>query len=758
MLQIRFYFSFGQNLQMHRLKSKYIRVTLIILAFLIVLAAIGGYIAWSKREILLQKAISKAKAKAKREYNLDVKIGSARFIGLGTVALSDITIVPEQRDSLLSIKTFDVSVKLLPLVYGEVKLADVNLENGHLNLTSHNHIRNFDFLFKKKKDTTENKSKVDLSELANHLVNQVLYKIPENLNLKNFLITFVDDSTSLSMNTREARIKNGNLSSTININNGEATWHVAGKMRASDKDIDVKLYADHKKVELPVIEKKFHLKVNFDTVETRLTKVEHSSGETRIYGSWGVRNLLINHQALASNDIIVPNGSIDANMFIGENYVSIDSSSVIHLKNITAHPFIKYTLRPHKIYELKLHTGWMNAQDLWNSFPDGMFESLDGMQVAGKLNYALNFYLDTKDLDHVQFDSRMDKDGFKVIKYGKTDFSKLNSPFVYTPYEKGKPMPPRFIGPSNPNYTPLEDISPDLRNAVMTAEDPSFFRHHGFVEESLRKSIATDFKEKKFKRGGSTISMQLVKNAFLNRQKTLARKFEETLIVWMIENAHIMTKDRMLEVYFNIIEWGRNVYGVGEGARYYFDKKPSELTLGESIYMASIVPNPKAGLYAFLPDGSLNPRLHGYFRLIGNLMAKAGLTVRDTSGSYGMYDVRLKPSLRRETSGANSNAAVDSLMRHEGDDNDANPFTPPAPDMSAPSTPASRTPARTTETPAPEPEKKGFFQRLFGHKDTVKRETVDTSGLAPKPTKKELREQRKREKERQKQLQNRSVL
>src|SRR6202000_3529440 len=135
---------------------------------------------------------------------------------------------------------------------------------------------------------------------------------------------------------------------------------------------------------------------------------------------------------------------------------------------------------------------------------------------------------------------------------------KLNSEFTYTPYEKGKPMPPRFIGASNPYFTPLDDISPNLRSAVMTAEDPSFYTNHGFVEESIRKSLATDFKDKKFKRGGSTISMQLVKNAFLSRQKTLSRKIEETLIVWTIENTGIMTKNRMLEVYFIIIEWGKN--------------------------------------------------------------------------------------------------------------------------------------------------------------------------------------------------------
>ncbi|WCT12274.1 biosynthetic peptidoglycan transglycosylase [Mucilaginibacter jinjuensis] len=730
---------------MHRLNPKYIRIAVIVLVSLLIILLIGGAVAYSKREALLQKVISKAKAKAQRDYNLDVKIGSAHFNGLATVAFTDITVVPFQRDSLLKINSFEVSVKLLPLIFGDVKLSDVNLQNGYLNLTSKNGVRNFDFLFKKKKDSTATKSKVDMSELANNLVNDVLYKIPDNLNLKNFAITFADDSNTVKVVTPTAVIKNGNLKSTININNGESVWHFDGKMHPSDKNIDIKLYADGKKVELPLIEKKFKLKFNFDTLTTKLIKVEHSSGETKIYAYSSVRNMLINHAALSSNDIVVPQASMDANLFVGENYVSVDSSSVIRIKDIVANPYIKYTLRPNKIYELKVHTGWIDAQNIWNSFPQGMFESLEGMKVSGKLNYNLNFYLDAIKPDDLIFDSRLDKQNFKILGYGKTDFDKLNHEFVYTPYEKGQPMPSRTIGPSNPNYTPLEDISPDLRNAVMTAEDPSFYRNHGFVEESIRKSIATDFKEKKFKRGGSTISMQLVKNAFLSRQKTLSRKIEETLIVWTIENTGIMTKNRMLEVYFNIIEWGKNVYGIGEASHYYFNKSPSALTLGESIYLASIVPNPKKGLYAFLSDGSLNPRLHGYFNLIGRLMAKNGLTNADTS-AYGFYTVRLKESLRPAPTVDNNPAVVDSLMKQPSDDDQTGVAPVPV-------------------EPDPEPEKKpGFFKRLFGggKKDTVKTtekaEPVDTAALNKKRLKDEKKEQKRLEKERRKLLKEQGLL
>ncbi len=350
---------------------------------------------------------------------------------------------------------------------------------------------------------------------------------------------------------------------------------------------------------------------------------------------------------------------------------------------------------------MKIHTGWLNAQDVFDSFPTGMFESLEGMQVAGKLNYNLNFFMNSAHVDDLLFDSRLDNQGFRIVKFGKTDFNKLNKTFVYTPYENGKPMSPHTIGPENPEFTPLEDISPDLRNAVMTAEDPSFYRNKGFVDESIRKSLATDFKTKKFTRGGSTISMQLIKNAFLVRSKTLSRKIEEILIVWIIENTRLMSKNRMLEVYFNIIEWGRNVYGIGEASRYYFGKSPSELTLGESIFLASIVPRPKAGLYSFQPDGTLRPGLHGYFNLIGRLMAGKGLTQRDTN-AYGFYGVRLKESLRREMAPIDT-AVVDSLMQ-QGDENTGVGVEAPVYE---------------------EPKRPNFFQRLFGKKDTSQAAKVE---------------------------------
>src|SRR5664279_2476881 len=115
-----------------------------------------------------------------------------------------------------------------------------------------------------------------------------------------------------------------------------------------------------------------------------------------------------------------------------------------------------------------------------------------------------------------------------------------------------------------------------------------------------------NIKERRFARGGSTITMQLVKNVFLNRNKTIARKLEEILLVWLIENQQLCSKERMFEVYLNIIELGPHIYGANEAAHFYFKKDASKLNLQESIFLASIIPKPKWFMYSFDKSGNLN--------------------------------------------------------------------------------------------------------------------------------------------------------
>lgn len=707
--------------------KKYIKTGAWALGIIIILLMITGIVAYNKREALLKKMMAKAIAKADKDYGLDVKIDEYGFNGLSTVHMKNISVVPKDRDTLTTISDMTIGVKLFPLIFGDVKLSEIDLNVGKLNFVFKDSLSNLDFLLKrKKKDNQEQKTKTSLGDLAHNLLNQVLYKIPDNMQIKDFLLNINDNDTAkLTFLTNSATIDDGKLNSTILVNGTESTWHINGMVKPGKKQMDIMLFADNKKVELPYLERKLHVKFSFDTVRTEMKNADYSGDDFKISGSWAIKNLRINHPKIASNDIVVADAKIEADMLIGKNYIALDSTSTVFLKKASIHPYIKYTLSPHKIYEVKLHAPEQDAQEILSAFPQGLFESLDGMQVRGKISYDLNFHLDSALPDSVKFTSSLTPLNFKILKWGKTDLQKMNKDFVYTPYERGKPMRDILIGPGNPNYTPLSEVSSNFKNAILTSEDPSFFTHKGFVQESIRKSIAVNFKAKKFVRGGSTISMQLVKNVFLSRQKTLSRKVEEILIVWLIENNNLVSKNRMLEVYFNIIEMGQNIYGIGEATRYYFGKKPSDLNIGEGIFLANIVPRPKIALYKFKDDGGLKDYLYPYFKFIGKIMAGRGLTPVDSNG-YGFYNVQLRDGLRKYLLPDSTSIDTNAL------ESDEDPLLPAIETHDA---------------------SKNLFDRLFGKqkKDTTHAQPakIDTT-KTKRELRQERREQRKREKEQEK--------
>ena len=180
-----------------------------------------------------------------------------------------------------------------------------------------------------------------------------------------------------------------------------------------------------------------------------------------------------------------------------------------------------------------------------------------------------------------------------------------------------------------------------LFRSVLTSEDGSFYQHRGFLPDAFRESIITNIKERRFARGGSTISMQLVKNIFLSRNKTVARKLEEALIVWLIENQGLSAKERMYEVYLNLIEWGPMVYGANEAAHFYFSKEASRLTLAEAIFMASIIPRPKWFKYSFDEFGHLRESNAGFYRLVSEKMLNKGWITSEDAENL-IPDVELK--------------------------------------------------------------------------------------------------------------------
>jgi len=150
---------------------------------------------------------------------------------------------------------------------------------------------------------------------------------------------------------------------------------------------------------------------------------------------------------------------------------------------------------------------------------------------------------------------------------------------------------PFVVGPSNRWWTPTERIPAEMEWAVIVSEDANFYRHEGIDVKAIKNALRYDLEKKRFARGASTITQQTAKNLFLSREKTVTRKLEELYLAKRMEQE--LTKGRILELYLNIVELGPMVYGIGHGARYYFDKPASSLTPRECSFLAAMLPGPQ---------------------------------------------------------------------------------------------------------------------------------------------------------------------
>ncbi len=139
-------------------------------------------------------------------------------------------------------------------------------------------------------------------------------------------------------------------------------------------------------------------------------------------------------------------------------------------------------------------------------------------------------------------------------------------------------------------YVPLNKISPLLQQAVVISEDDLFYQHEGFNLPMMKEAMRVNLEKKRYVRGASTITMQLARNAFLHKRKTIVRKLRELVVTYRIEQA--LTKKQILEMYLNIVEWGEGIYGAEAASRFYFDKPATQLTLAEASLLAAMLPNP----------------------------------------------------------------------------------------------------------------------------------------------------------------------
>jgi hypothetical protein len=208
------------------------------------------------------------------------------------------------------------------------------------------------------------------------------------------------------------------------------------------------------------------------------------------------------------------------------------------------------------------------------------------------------------------------KINFKPPRTMPPAISRLRGDFTYRSDEGPVRHRPIDVSPLSPDFIALSDVPPLFVRTLLLSEDAGFYGHRGIDLRELPGALLTNLSRGEAARGASTITQQLAKNLFLSRDKEVGRKLQELAITFLLESA--LGKDRILEIYLNIIEWGPNLRGLKPAAHHYFDCEPQALTPAQMAFLVAIIPGPIKYQRSFV-RGTPGPGLRV---LIDNLLAK----------------------------------------------------------------------------------------------------------------------------------------
>lgn len=595
----------------------------IVISYAILLSLLTGI--YLSRNIILQAYLNTKIEEVEKKYDIIIAYQTLHFSGFNEFKIKNLTVVPINKDTLFWLDNLHITLDLPKLFTGKIAINRVNLSDMEAQLIKKDTITNYDCLFQKEKINKKRKdTEANFSQYTNKILNLLFKRFPQNGEINRFKIKLNRDSLQTEFQITKLSIRNGQFSSHLTMleDKKHFHWKTTGMLNKNKQTLAVKLYSSDSIEILPYITSRYSAQFSFDTLAFQLAKSENPS-YTTLTGVAKITGLEVFHTTFSTEKVYLEYGKINYHIRIGSNKIELDSTSIFQFNYLQFHPYICATKQNKWHFIVAINKPWFPSDQLFASLPQGLFHHLEGIGTRGNLAYHFLLDVDMEHPDSLQFESELKERNFRILNYGKTNLSKMKEEFIHTVYEQGNPVKTFSLGHSNPNFRPLDSISPYLQMAVLQAEDGAFYQHQGFLPDAIREALVQDLKEKRFARGGSTLTMQLVKNVFLNKNKTVARKLEEALITWIIETAHLTSKPRMFEVYLNLIEWGPRIYGATEASYYYFNKEPSRLTLNEAIFLASIIPKPKHFRNSFTSRMQLKENMQDYYQTIARrLQAK----------------------------------------------------------------------------------------------------------------------------------------
>jgi hypothetical protein len=272
-------------------------------------------------------------------------------------------------------------------------------------------------------------------------------------------------------------------------------------------------------------------------------------------------------------------------------------------------------------FKFEGNLGLVSAQRMFEAIPEAMVSTIQGARFKGKVGASLILSFQSNELSHLRLRFEPIEKRFKIVSLGKqVDVEMLKHPLVHR-LESPTGRVEVFVDPKNPYFIPYSRLPKALVGAITTTEDGSFFEHEGFARFAIRRSLIRNLEKGSFVRGASTVSQQTVKNLFLSHEKTIARKIQESIITHQMERT--LTKERILELYFNIIEWGPDIYGLGHATEHYFGRSVEELGLADVLFLVSLIPSPRT-YYSEFERGRISRKWRRRLDFFGRTMVKRG--------------------------------------------------------------------------------------------------------------------------------------
>lgn len=365
-----------------------------------------------------------------------------------------------------------------------------------------------------------------------------------------------------------------------------------------DTDVDgVKFHVENLETEIAESGRTVNVKTSAKLLELAgKVSVRKMKAELGIRPSMG--NVLMEGK-MSAETLVTENGKITTGEIEAEELRAAGTASLSRETasiNLTAHVgkiavLINGQWEKEKTLAMEAKMKPTECQEILESVPKAVIpDIMPGTKMDGILAWTFQTEVDLPDRKKPSVRIKLNND-CKVLEVPeKMNVSLLRRPFNLEVYGPDRSRTTIKIGPGSDNWVPLSLVSRFVPLSFRTTEDPGFMSHRGFHVEAIENSMKMNITEGKFVRGASTISMQLAKNLWLVRSKTISRKIQEAVLTTYLEQR--LSKEQILELYLNVVEFGPGLYGIGPAAKHYFASHPMQLSFAQSLFLASILPNP----------------------------------------------------------------------------------------------------------------------------------------------------------------------